>query len=128
MNGVQLFDWPFFVLLFAVGIMSACATLLRGAPRMDLPVWSLIPAVRVILTLIALPLLWSPAAILIYGFLTLPWYTVLICAVAAFGAIIIFIFFVLSPIMRMLGISVVTTFLLSCVAAIIAVLRYFEVF
>src|SRR6266478_1645850 len=119
------FDWPFFVLLFAIGIMSAFAGFLRVAPRMDLPVWSLIPAVQVILTLIALPLLWSPIVVLTYGFFTLPWYTVLICAVADFVAGMIFIFFILSPITRMLGVSVVTTFLLSCVTATIAVLRYF---
>ena len=95
---------------------------------MDRPVWMATRMGQTILVRIVEPLFFSPIVILIYGFFTMPWYTVLIFAVADLIAVTLFFFFVLSPVVQLLGIGVFPAFLLSCVAATIAVLRYFGVF
>lgn len=122
------FDWPFFVLLFAVGVMSSCAAVLLGAPFMDRSVWMATRMGQTILARIVEPLFFSPIVILIYGFFTMPWYTVLISAVVDLIAVTLFFFFVLSPVVQLLRVGVFPAFLLSGVAATIAVLRYFGVF
>jgi hypothetical protein len=84
---VKLFDWPFFFLLFATGLASLCALKLsevyRSGYLIPIPPMARGPKVSLIITLINVPVYWSNLAVLIYGFFVLPWYVVLICAVAA---------------------------------------------
>jgi hypothetical protein len=83
---LKLFDWPFFFLLFATGQASLCALKLNEVYRsrrlMELPPMACGPKVELVATLINIPVYWSNIAVLIYGFFILPWYVVLICAVA----------------------------------------------
>jgi hypothetical protein len=121
-NGGLLVDWPFFLLLFGVGTVSLCAELFNDAPLMDRPGWTANPIAQIILMLINLAIYWSNTVIVIYGFFILPWYTVLICAVADLmaGAIFYGLFFV--PIIQQFGVFV--ALLISWAISMLAVLWY----
>ena len=85
MNPSTFFDWPFFILLFGVGIASVSVAHLQTAyARLEyLPSWlHTSNAASLIVAWINVRLAWADLILGIYGFLILPWYTVLICMAA----------------------------------------------
>jgi hypothetical protein len=88
---MKMFDWSFFLLLFATGLASYCALKLNDVYRSNylipIPPMAREPKVSLIITLINFPVYWSNVAVLIYGFFILPWYVVLLCLAASFIAV-----------------------------------------
>jgi hypothetical protein len=78
----ELFDWAFFTLYFSIGLLTLCAQVVHFSFAGDLPDWASGPKGQLVLALLFLPLGYLEDVVLIYGFLILPWYTVVICAVA----------------------------------------------
>src|SRR5258708_33223182 len=123
-----LFDWPFFISLFAAQLAAACAGRLPVAyarPE-ELPGWaSTKPGSRLLLW-ISIPFMFGDVILLCYGFLVLPWYTVVICIIAAFFAVMLFWNFFLSNIVSRCVLFVFILF--SYPIALLTAARYFAYF
>jgi hypothetical protein len=84
-----VFDWPYFLLLFAADLATYYGHKLHqiyrsGTEQIHLPPMAYEPSVPLsILHIVGLPISWSNVAVLIYGFFILPWYVVLICFAAS---------------------------------------------
>jgi hypothetical protein len=115
------FDWPFLILVFGVGTVTPCIPAFNNAGPLDLPMWVTTSKAGTILGLINVPFAWAATILGIYGFLILPWYTVLICLVTdmIFGGL--FYGWFLMPIQRF---SLVAALLVSYLIAAIAIIWY----
>ena len=125
MNPSTFFDWPFFILLSGIGIASVSTAHLQAAyARLDyLPSWlRTFNAASLIVAWINVTLAWADLIVGIYGFLILPWYTVLICMAADLIVGAIFSVVVLNPVIRRFGVFI--ALLISYVIAAIAVIWY----
>jgi hypothetical protein len=121
---LKLFDWPFFVMLFAAQIAAVCARRFYGAYPEDRPGWASTRIGNTIITLINLPFAFGDTVLLASGFLMLPWYTVVICGTAAVLAMLLFWNVLFRRVVRLFGLFIVM--LLSYPVAVLTAVWCFQ--
>jgi hypothetical protein len=110
---LQLFDWPFFITLFAADIAGVCArrigTFLSRRPE-EFPAWANTVIGEISLRVISVPFAFADTILLISGFFMLPWYTVAVCGAAALVAMILSWNLFLSKVVARYGLFVTNLF------------------